>query len=58
VAYGKLTPYLVEAIKEQQAQIEQLKQENENLKVQVAKIKKLEAILLEMQQAKIKLSEE
>ena len=52
VAYGKLTPYLVEAIKEQQAQIEQLKKENEDLKKQVSKIEKLEAMLLEIQSNK------
>lgn len=45
VEYGKITPYLVEAIKNQQLQIEALKRENETLQTQVAKIEHLETLL-------------
>ncbi|MEO5681822.1 MAG: tail fiber domain-containing protein [Chitinophagaceae bacterium] len=39
VAYGHMVPVLVESIKEQQAVIEQLKTENDNLKKDIAAIK-------------------
>lgn len=49
VDYGKVTPLLVKAVQEQQEQIEALKMENEKLKIQVARINALEAMLLKMQ---------
>ena len=56
VEYGALTPLLVKAMQEQQAQIEnqqatiqQLSSENKTLKAQVTKIDHLETMLLELQ---------
>ena len=39
VEYGKLVAPLIEAIKEQQAQIERLKTENETLRVNISELK-------------------
>ena len=49
VDYGKVTPLLVKAVQEQQVQIEALKAENEILKTQLAKIDKIEAMMLNME---------
>jgi hypothetical protein len=47
--YGKVTPLLVEAIKEQQQQIDSYKSENDNLKIQLLslqeKVDKIEGLL-------------
>ena len=48
VAYDKIAALLIEGMKEQQSQIQSLKQENEKLKVQVSEINKLKSELLEM----------
>jgi hypothetical protein len=48
VDYSKLTAYLIEVNKAQQTEINQLKADNEVLKVQVEKINHLEAIILEI----------
>ncbi|WP_299440114.1 tail fiber domain-containing protein [uncultured Aquimarina sp.] len=45
VDYGRITPYLVEAIKEQQEQIEQLKAIVQKQQAQLNKISKIEAVL-------------
>ncbi|MCS7029537.1 MAG: tail fiber domain-containing protein, partial [Bacteroidia bacterium] len=50
VEYGKVVALLVEAMKEQQKQIEALQAENASLKAQVAKIKNLEAKLLALEE--------
>jgi len=47
--YAPVTALLVEAVKIQQAQIDQLKAENELLKAQVAKIDQIEAMLEQIQ---------
>jgi uncharacterized small protein (DUF1192 family) len=47
--YGKMTPLLVKAVQEQQAQIELLQSENAALKAQVEKIADLEAALNKLQ---------
>jgi hypothetical protein len=49
VEYGQLTPYLVEAIKEQQAIIENQNQKIQQLEQQVKKIGKLETMLKQLQ---------
>jgi cell division protein FtsB len=41
VDYTRMTPVLVEAVKEQQAQIEKLKAENSKMKEEIAQIKSL-----------------
>lgn len=51
VEYGKITPYLVEAIKEQQMQLETLKAENEALKVKVERMNALEARLHQIEKS-------
>ena len=43
--YAPITAVLIEAVKEQQSQIEELKSENEQLKIQLKKINQLEAKL-------------
>lgn len=48
VDYGKLTPLLVQAVQEQQMQIETLKEENAALKAQMARLDELEVMLLEL----------
>ena len=53
VQYGNIVAPLIEAVKEQQTEIEALQQENQTLKAQVAKIELLEkqmAQLLKQQQ--------
>jgi len=40
VNYQAMIPFLVEAMREQQTQIEQLKKENETMKNDIAQIKK------------------
>jgi prefoldin subunit 5 len=49
--YGKMTPLLVKAVQEQQAQIELLQSENAALKAQVEKITELEAALNKLQKS-------
>jgi hypothetical protein len=49
VEYTKLTALLIEGIKAQQQQIDDLKAENTALKAQTAKINQLESMLLELQ---------
>ena len=48
VDYGRMTPYLVKALQDQQAQIEKLKAENVALKTQMARIDQLEAMILNL----------
>ena len=52
-AYGTYDAMTIEAIRALNDKIERLEKENEHLKTQVAKVEKLEAILLEMQQPKM-----
>ncbi len=57
VDYTKFTPILVEAIKEQQTQIEELKSENIELKDQVSKIEGLKKEIESLKEITKKLSE-
>lgn len=55
--YGKLAPVIVSAIQEQQKLIENLQQENSNLKAEVSKVKALEERQVEFEAKILELME-